>query len=70
METEEKLPIPDQQAIYRRSRRQFRVITGAAALVAGAVLIGLNAEPGWLGWLVCAAGLGAIYLGRPKPPVA
>ena len=70
MEAEGKLPIPDQQVIYRRSRAQFRVFTGAAALVAGAVLIGLEAQPPWLGWTVCITGLVAIYLGRPKPPTA
>jgi ubiquinone biosynthesis protein len=68
MESEGKLPIPDQQTIYRRSRQQFLVVTGAAALVAGAVLIGLDTQPSWLGWLVSAAGLGATYLGRPRPP--
>ncbi len=68
METGGKLPIPDQDSIYRRSRQQFLVVTGAAALVAGAVLIGLDAQPSWLGWLVSAAGLSAMYLGRPKPP--
>jgi ubiquinone biosynthesis protein len=70
MEAEGKLQIPDQQVIYRRSRAQFRVFTGAAALVAGAVLIGLEAQPPWLGWAVCITGLVAIYLGRPKPPTA
>jgi ubiquinone biosynthesis protein len=68
METGGKLPIPDQDSIYRRSRQQFLVVTGAAALVAGAVLIGLDAQPSWLGWLVSTAGLSAMYLGRPKPP--
>lgn len=68
METGGKLPIPDQDSIYRRSRQQFLVVTGAAAFVAGAVLIGLDAQPSGLGWLVSAAGLSAMYLGRPKPP--
>ena len=68
MESEGRLPIPDQQTIYRRSRQQFLVVTGAAALVAGAVLIGLDTQPSWLGWLVSAAGLGATFLGRPRPP--
>jgi ubiquinone biosynthesis protein len=70
METEGKLPIPDAQSMYRRSRAQFMAFTGAAGLVAGAVLIGLEAEPAWLGWVACASGLGAIFAGRPKPPTA
>jgi len=64
-----KLPIPDRQAIYRRERRQFRVIAGAAGIMAGALLIGLDAGPDWVGWGLGAAGVFGLYLGRPKPPL-
>jgi len=40
-------------------RRQSRGIAGAATLVASAVLLGLGAEPAWLGW---AAGVVAVWL--------
>jgi hypothetical protein len=33
------------------------VISGAALLIAGALWIGLDAEPGWPGWFGTAAGL-------------
>lgn len=58
-------PAPRRNMERERERRQFRVIGGAAGLVAGALLIGLNADPGWLGWLVGGGGLLAIYQGRP-----
>lgn len=64
-----KPPIPDQHALYRRERRQYQVIGGAAGIVAAALLVGLGAEPVWLGWAVGAVSLVALFLGRPKPPV-
>ena len=63
-----KLPIPGKEAFHRREQRQFRVIAGAAGIVAAALLIGLDANPPWLGWLVGAAGLMFMWLGRPKTP--
>lgn len=59
----------DRQAAHRRERRQYQVIGGAAGLIAGALLVGLDARPEWIGWLLGAAGLAAIFLGRPKPPL-
>jgi len=64
-----KLPIPDRHAIYRRERRQFRVIAGAAGIIAGALLIGLDAGPDWAGWGLEVVGVFGLYLGRPKPPL-
>ncbi len=64
-----KLPIPDSQALHRRERRQYQVIGGAAGLVAGALLIGLDAQPAWAGWVVSMIGLVMLYIGRPKPPL-
>jgi len=69
LEQDGKLPIPDRHAMYRRERRQYQVIGGAAGVVAAALLLGLGAEPAWLGWVVGAASLVALFLGRPKPPV-
>ncbi len=66
---EGKLPIPDSQTMHRRERRQYQVIGGAAGLVAGALLIGLDAKPEWVGWAVGLVGIIALYLGRPKPPL-
>ena len=67
LEPDSGMSIPNHKTLYQRERRQYLVIAGAAVLVAGALLIGLNARPVWLGWCVSAAGLMAIYLGRPKP---
>lgn len=66
---EGKLPVPDRQVMYRRERRQYLVIGGAAGLIAGALLIGLDARPEWIGWAVGAISLIALALGRPKPPL-
>lgn len=67
--TDGKLPIPDRHTMHRRERRQYQVIVGAAGLVAGALLIGLDAKPEWVGWAVGAVALITLYLGRPKPPL-
>ncbi len=67
--SEGKLPIPDRLTMHRRERRQYRVIVGAAGIIAGALLIGLDAGPEWVGWGVGAIGAVALYLGRPKPPL-
>ena len=68
--TENRPPEINQQAMHRRERRQYQVIGGAAGLIAGALLIGLDARPEWVGWVIGAAGLIAIFLGRPKPPLS
>lgn len=70
LQNDSGLPIPSRDALYRRERRQYRVIGGVAGIVAGALLIGLGAEPDWVGWLVGAIGLVSLYLGRPRPPLA
>jgi ubiquinone biosynthesis protein len=57
---------PDLRRGRMRETRQYRAMAGAAGLVAGALLIGLDAEPLWLGWIVGAAGLLGLYAGRPN----
>lgn len=69
LETDGQMPIPDRHAMYRHELRQYQLVGGAAALITAALLIGLEAEPAWVGWLVGAAGLITLFLGRPKPPV-
>ena len=64
-EGERTPPATNRRGNQERERRQFRVIAGAAGLVAGALLIGLQAQPDWLGWVIAAAGLTGLYLGRP-----
>ncbi len=65
LEQDGRLPLPDPRVMREREARQFRLIAGAAALVAGALLIGLAASPAWLGWLMGLAGVAGLYLGRP-----
>jgi len=67
--TDGKLPIPDRQTMHRRERRQYQVIAGASCIITGALLVGLNAQPEWIGWLIGAVGFFSLYLGRPKPPL-
>ncbi len=45
------------RALEARSRQSRLSFTGAAALVAGVIWIGLEAAPVWAGWLLAAAGL-------------
>ncbi|MFQ5634770.1 MAG: ubiquinone biosynthesis regulatory protein kinase UbiB [Gammaproteobacteria bacterium] len=69
LEHDARLPLPDRGAMFRRERRQYQVVAGAAGLIAGALLVGLGAEPAWFGWAAGAAGLVSLYLGRPRPPL-
>ena len=43
-------------------------MAGAALVIAGALLIGLAAEPAWLGWLLGGGGLATLFAGRPADP--
>jgi ubiquinone biosynthesis protein len=65
LENNGRLPLPDPRLIRARERRQFWIIAGSAALVASALLIGLSAQPQWLGWVVGAGGIAALLAGRP-----
>jgi len=66
---EEQSRVPDRYTMYRRERRQYQVVGGAAGIVAAALLIGLGAQPAWFGWLVGGGSVLSLYLGRPKPPL-
>ena len=48
---------PRSTRIFRVPKIADSVISGAALLIAGVLWIGLDAEPGWAGWLGTAAGL-------------
>ncbi len=47
-------------------RDRYALVCGAVLVLAGALLLGLQAEPGWLGWGLGGAGLAALALGVPK----
>jgi ubiquinone biosynthesis protein len=61
-------PRPDRRLSYERSRRLYALTAGAVLSVTGAILLGLKADPWWLGWLVGAAGLASLWSGRPRLP--
>lgn len=49
----------------RAERARYRGMAGGILLIASSLWIGLEAAPGWIGWAGAAAGLVALYLGRP-----
>jgi len=55
-----------QRELVRTARYRYSAMAGGAALIAGALLIGLEAQPGWLGWLAAAAGAVLLLLSRPR----
>jgi ubiquinone biosynthesis protein len=50
-----------------RARETYALVAGGILLLAGVLLIGMRAEPGWLGWVLGAAGLATLWAGRPNP---
>jgi len=47
-----------------QARRRNMTLAGGALLVSAALLVGLEAEPGWLGWAAGVAGLWLLFLAR------
>jgi ubiquinone biosynthesis protein len=54
-----------QAELARSNRQRYSALAGGSALIAGALLIGLDARPEWLGWLVSGAGALLLLLRRP-----
>ncbi len=46
-------------------REHYALAAGATLLIAGVLLVGLRADPGWLGWLLGAAGVITMWAGAP-----
>jgi len=46
------------------ARRRNVGLAGAAALIAAAVLVGLDAEPAWIGWTAGVAGIWLLFRAR------
>ncbi len=46
-------------------KQRYMAFCGAVMLLAAAGLIGLEAQPVWLGWFLGVGGLGVLYRGRP-----
>ena len=49
----------------RSDRRRFYLISGAASLLSGAVLVGMDVQPPFIGWIVAVAGVILLLRGRP-----
>jgi hypothetical protein len=54
------------QAMLRRARHRYLAFSGALAAVVAALLIGQQAQPGWLGWGLGAAAVALLVAGRPR----
>ncbi len=51
---------------YPHRIRRYTGMSGAAVLLSGAILIGLAAEPQWLGRIMAVTGLLMLWMGRPR----
>ncbi|MEJ2138516.1 MAG: ubiquinone biosynthesis regulatory protein kinase UbiB [Gammaproteobacteria bacterium] len=56
----------DRQAMLRRARHRYLAFSGALAAVVAALLIGQQAQPGWLGWGLGAVAVALLVAGRPR----
>ncbi|MEM7283198.1 MAG: ubiquinone biosynthesis regulatory protein kinase UbiB, partial [Pseudomonadota bacterium] len=54
------------QSLDQDRHRKFGVSAGAASLIAGSLLIGLNGDTTWLGWVLVGAAVGLFLRYRPK----
>ncbi len=63
---EEPAPQPDRQSLLLWARRRYLAFSGAVSLLAGALLMGLQAEPAWLGWALGGLAAMLLFLGRPR----
>ncbi|MBS93442.1 MAG: ubiquinone biosynthesis regulatory protein kinase UbiB [Gammaproteobacteria bacterium] len=56
----------DRKRMLLWAKRRYLAFSGALAIVAAALLLGLQAQPDWLAWFLGALGAGLIYSGRPR----
>ena len=53
------------QQLQRQQEQRFRLSIGGSAIISGTLVLTLGAIP-WLGWTLLAAGIVAIFAGRPR----
>jgi ubiquinone biosynthesis protein len=59
-------PAPPDPAVQRRADySRYWLYAGCSLVIAAALMVGLDAHPRWSGWAVGAAGLIALWSGRP-----
>ena len=59
-------PAPDRKALLAEAKQRYLVFSGGVFVLAGAVLLGMQAEPEWLGWGLAGLGSAMLFLGRPR----
>jgi len=57
---------PDPRLMLQVARGRYALVAGVALLLAGALLVGLRADPAWAGWALGGCGLLALAAGRPR----
>lgn len=57
---------PDPRLLMRWAGSRYMAFVGAAMLLAAALLLGLQVQPAWAGWVLGGAALLLLYNGRPK----
>jgi ubiquinone biosynthesis protein len=67
IEQDEKPLGPDRATLERWAVKRYQAFAGAATLLAGALLLGLGAEPVAAGWALGAVGAGLLFAARPGP---
>ena len=56
----------DKRAMLQWAKWRYLAFSGAIAVLAAVLLLGLRAEPAWLPWVLGALGAGLLYAGRPR----
>jgi len=54
------------EEIAQSARARYTAMAAGAVLIAGALLIGLDVQPEWLGWVVSATGAALLLINRPS----
>jgi ubiquinone biosynthesis protein len=52
--------------IAQSARARYTAMAAGAVLIAGALLVGLNVQPEWLGWVVSGTGAALLLINRPS----
>ena len=56
----------DRSSRLRWARYRYLAFTGAVTLLAAVLLVGQQAQPTWLGWVLGGVAAGLLYAGRPR----
>jgi len=59
-------PAGGRNKALERRRDRYALASGAALLIAGAVLLGLRSDAAWFGWALAVGGLATLWMSRPR----